>query len=72
MGLEYSTECWAATAAAASPTSLVGDKACTMACNGDGTKSCGGAAMFNYWVTSASVSAVTRTSFVTSSTGGVR
>jgi iron transport multicopper oxidase len=52
VGLEYAAECWGLSTHVQGQTSLVGNKACTMACKGNATESCGGALMYNYYVTS--------------------
>lgn len=53
VGVEYGRECYGATAAVPAQTSLVGNKACTKACKGNSAESCGGRAMYNYYITSA-------------------
>ncbi|TVY75584.1 WSC domain-containing protein [Lachnellula suecica] len=57
VGLEYGRECYAHTAAPTpEPSSLVGNKACTMKCKGDPSQKCGGANMYNlYAATTASI-----------------
>ena len=53
IGVEYGRECYGATAAVTSQTSLVGNKACTLACKANSTETCGGRGMYNYYITTA-------------------
>lgn len=59
LGLEYGRECWGATTALTSQTSLVGNFACPSTCAGDKSKSCGGRKMFNYYVTTSGLGSST-------------
>lgn len=52
IGVEYARECYGATAPVPSQTSLVGNKACPTLCAGNKTETCGGANMYNYYITS--------------------
>ena len=65
VGVEYGVECWGATTAVTSQTSMVGSEACTIKCGGDGSEQCGGRGMYNYYattaVTASTVASPTRT-----------
>ncbi|KAI4123034.1 MAG: hypothetical protein LQ338_005480 [Usnochroma carphineum] len=49
-GLEYGSECWAATGLVQNQTRIVGDQACTLQCAGATGVSCGGRGLYNYYV----------------------
>ncbi|CAL3964329.1 unnamed protein product [Diplocarpon coronariae] len=50
-GVEYGRECYAATRAPTpQPSTLVGPRACTMACKGDQSQKCGAGQMYNLYV----------------------
>ena len=70
VGVEYGRECFGATAPVASQTSLVGNKACPMSCAGNKTESCGGANMYNYYITT-DVAASSGSSSIPVSTTGI-
>ena len=59
VGVEYGVECWGATTAVTSQTSMVGSGACTLKCGGDSSEKCGGRGMYNYYATTAAVTAST-------------
>ncbi|KAH0537068.1 hypothetical protein FGG08_006109 [Glutinoglossum americanum] len=70
IGVEYGRECYGATAPVVSQTSLIGNKACTMACMGDNKQSCGGRNMYNFYVSATTTFSGT-TPLPTSTTGTV-
>jgi len=57
VGVEYGRECYAGSVAPTpEPSTLVGTKACTLACAGDPNLKCGGGKMYNlYAATSATI-----------------
>ena len=69
VGVEYGRECWGATSAITSQTSMVGGSACTMKCAGASSQSCGGRAMYNYYATTAVTASTLPSS--TSTTGKI-
>ena len=69
VGVEYGRECWGATSAVTSQTSMVGGAACTMKCAGASSQSCGGRAMYNYYATTAVTASTLPSS--TSTTGKI-
>ncbi|MCJ1271861.1 hypothetical protein MMC22_011766 [Lobaria immixta] len=70
IGVEYGRECFGATAPVTSQTSLVGNKACPMSCAGNKTETCGGANMYNYYI-STDVTASSTVSIPLSTTGTI-
>jgi len=71
-GLEYGRECWVARSLVQSQTSLIGNKACTIPCKGMSSISCGGAAMYDYYVPTSYQTTLTATSVPVSTTGTVQ
>lgn len=58
-GVEYGRECYAGTAAPSpEPTSLVGVRACSMSCLGDGAEACGGPMQYNLYAVPTLVSSI--------------
>lgn len=70
IGVEYGRECYGATAPVVSQTSLIGNKACTVACKGNTTESCGGSTQYNFYISTA-VSGSISSSIATSTTGTI-
>lgn len=70
-GLEYGRECWVARSLIQSQTSLIGNKACTLSCVGATSISCGGRAMYDYYVPTSYQASLTATSVPVSTTGTV-